>query len=262
MALESGIYRTYDKSFVLNEDTLRRLEGVLRQHMNQYPEPLELVYRVEREDSRFFESFDLDDVLSDSNISGKRITLLQLSVRTMPNDSSNHGHAISEVAKVRFSKQTSISSYGKHVSLQIASSDKTWALLLADALEPQIERAFVIKDPPRTLILLFLISICILIFSAIRWVGITYFAIHYRTKMPSAEEVQVIAMVLMSMLFIMAISERFKWFGRLFITEAIFLIGAEVHEYPERVQLRSNITWALLAGFVVSLATSIVSMVL
>ena len=71
--LKSGIMRSYRGWFVVDEDALRRLQTVLAKGASSLDFETHVVFRVDREDDRFYETTDLDDVLSDANLPGKRV---------------------------------------------------------------------------------------------------------------------------------------------------------------------------------------------
>src|SRR5437868_2512427 len=76
--LRSGIAKYYGKAFVLEEDSLRRIQAVLEKAAKELPEETEILFRVEREDDRFYETANLDDVFSDPNIRGRRIGVIYI----------------------------------------------------------------------------------------------------------------------------------------------------------------------------------------
>lgn len=85
--LNSGINKSIRKPFVVDENALRRIIGVIEKHAKDLDLQTEIIYRVEREDDRFYETNDLSEVVSDPNVDGKRIT--NLSVRLVKSDTGS-----------------------------------------------------------------------------------------------------------------------------------------------------------------------------
>lgn len=81
MKLSSGISKELKKQFVLDEDALIRIQGVLDKAAKSLQSDVQVVFRVEREDDRFYETANLEDVLSDPNIFGKKVTLIGIEIR-------------------------------------------------------------------------------------------------------------------------------------------------------------------------------------
>jgi hypothetical protein len=147
VVLKAGIFKRYKKLFIIDENGLRRIEGVMVQAASAYSEPLTITYRVQREDARFYETHNIDDVLTDPNVSERRINLLSIELRRTSGLNNLESHDLDPVVWVIFDKddrpfQTS------QVKVSISCPDKTWALMLADELEPQITRLFKVKKFP------------------------------------------------------------------------------------------------------------------
>ena len=106
-----------------------------------YSEELKVTFHVEREDDRFYETHDLDEVLADPNIAGHSIQLLGIELRKASSLAQPQGPDVDLVAWIVFDKD-SAPFQTPNVKLRVSSPDKTWALMLADEIEPQLVRLF------------------------------------------------------------------------------------------------------------------------
>jgi len=258
MSLKSGTYRNYGKAFVLDEDTLRRIEGLLSKHAADYPEPLELVFHIEREDDRFYETHILADVLADPNSTTKKINLLAIELRLKPiGTETPSGNREAPVVALVFDMQTELGQVRRQVMLRIRSPHRTWALLVADDIEPQIQRTFRARRTPRFLLLLFLIP-----------AGFGFYRLSQLFKnqatVSSTDFVLAIITVSIFAVFLASymsvariISGVPRWFRFCFGPCSAFLWGAEIDVYQEREGIRKNILWVVIVGFIVSLAASL-----
>ena len=79
--LQSGINKTYKERFVVDEYSLRRIEAIMIRHKKDYAEPTNLIYKINREDDRFYETDNLDDVLSDPNVANSKVSILYIQLR-------------------------------------------------------------------------------------------------------------------------------------------------------------------------------------
>jgi len=249
--LKSGITKSYDQHFILEEDSLRRMQAILDKAAKELPSPPEVVFRVEREDDRFYETLNIDDVLTDPNVERRRVNSVYIELR--PSEANLNGalHKREAIVSLEFSaekrlfKETSI-------RLEISHDNRNWALLLADELEPQIQRTFKSKGIPLLAFLVFVIPLT-MIFMKI-----------YRKNFPDATNIEVINklgwillltfMPLLILRFFIWIGERPRWYSRLVGPESVFLWGDEAHAYNIRNKIRQNIFWGVIVAFIVSFA--------
>ncbi len=251
--LTSGISKYYKKCFLLDEDALRRIQGILENAGNKLNEPFLVVFYVRREDDRFYEVSNVDDVLSDPNIIGKRVTEISIELRTETARAERiQRDWIARVFFVRERKYPGDFSWlisDRHeAQIQIASQDRNWALLLADELEPQVLRTFKPKGTPRWLLILFVIPFT--------------FLLPKLSQLLSAEITRVIfafigflSVILLIMVFINETSLP-PFIARFLGPESSFLWGEEIQYFRNREQLRTNIMWVIIIGFIISVISS------
>ncbi|MBM0743163.1 hypothetical protein JOY44_16360 [Phormidium sp. CLA17] len=140
---------------------------------------------------------------------------------------------------------------GNEVRIRIATEDKSWSLLLADQLEPQVQRTFNVKATPRwTLALLFLPFLIVIA----KFFG----SIPSNHFLDSLTLITAMIPVLMIPLLVGSLTETSKWFVTFFGPESAFMWGEEARYYKDREQTRQNIFWAVIVAFIISLAASLV----
>jgi hypothetical protein len=253
MILRSGIAKYYRRHFILEEDTLRRVQAILEKAGKELAEPLAVVFRVEREDDRFYETLNIDDVFADPNVPEKRVSVVyvELQRRNVQPVMPFKEHEV--VARIRFAAEEK--RYFKfkdrnEVTLEISHENRNWALLLADELEPQIIRTFKSKGIPKWVFLLFLIPFGIL-------------AYKYNQKLQPELARRILSTILLILvvlgfmvLTVEKVSSPPPWYSRLVGPESVFLWGSEVHAFNERSKLRQNVLWGIMIAFLVSFATS------
>ena len=135
MKLSSGLNRELLGNFVLDEDGLRRIVGVMQTKAATLPLKTAIVLLVNREDDRFYETLNVEDVLSDPNTAGHLIKILAIELRIDDPTFSAQPWSQNWLAKVVYS-----SARKSQIQINVNSEDKTWALMLADELEPQVRR--------------------------------------------------------------------------------------------------------------------------
>ena len=257
MALASGIYKRYKKLFALDDDGLRRIEGILKKAATAYSEPLSVTFHVQREDDRFYETESIDEVLSDPNLPERRIQLLGIELRKTAASQDAKEREQDKVAWVVFDKDRP-PARDPDVLVRISSPDKTWALMLTDELEPQITRLFKVKTFPNWVFLLFAPIFALVGFRFSVWSG---------TPMPRPLSHAIlaaggyIALVLLLMGHTAVAEKQFRLL-RIFTSEPLFLWGEEIAHAAERETLKKNILWAVVVGFIVSLAAGIIPLLL
>lgn len=253
LALASGIYRRYKKLFALDDDGLRRIEGILKKAASNYREPLSVTFHVEREDDRFYESESVDEILSDPNVPEHRIRMLAIELRKTAALEESKEREYDKVAWVVFDKdeppvQT------PDVRVHISSPDRTWALLLADELEPQVTRLFKVKKFPNWVFILFAPVFMIIGYRISIFMG---------SPIPKAIGNAVFTTVgfIMVVLLLMAhtaIAEKKFPLLRTLASEPLFLWGEEISHAADRDALRKNILWVVIVGFLVSLVAGLI----
>ncbi|OYV07062.1 MAG: hypothetical protein CFE26_02990 [Verrucomicrobiales bacterium VVV1] len=241
--LKSGIKKTYSKRFILSEEALRLIEGVLKRHQRDYSGELVLIYTVYREDERFFQTENIDDVLADPNIGDKKIKRLRLVLREAKESPLENDY--NDVVDLEFQRHLGSSFFEEDVQLSVASSDRTWSLTLADELEPQIERTF--KAGKISIIWLFFI------FSP----PVVTLCLRSKVDLEISSwlaGISTTGVLLMTLTLTNTMLNRVK--SRILGPEAGFIWGDEAHEYTKRQQLRSTVFWTVIVGVIVSFLSS------
>lgn len=258
MNLKSGISKRLKMHFILDCDALIRIKGVLDKAAEELNEQLKVVFYIEREDDRFYETTAIEDVVSDANIAGKRVKLVSIEIRKNETDLNNYREWI---AKVAFIAGREVYPYYRdqdEINIDIIASDRNWALLLADSLEPQIARTTNHSKLPRWPLYCFL--------------GLIFYELvykiysHLKCNIPEDKvgyvlDLSVVFLFLFSVLVLLFLS-YFSRYKRQFINkiigpESVFLWGEEERRYSEREKTRHNIFWGVMVAFIVSILSTV-----
>lgn len=255
MDLLSGIYKQYYESFILDEDGLRRIHGLLEKASRELDTETGIMFHVKREDDRYYETTSVDEVLSDPNVPGKRIQMVSVMLRHTKEFDELRPYFRDVPVEVTFSSGRPRAHRSSHanIDLRISTNNKSWALLLADEIEPQIERSFRVKRTPRWLLLLFVFSVYALIWNPLQQ------AFFGESKPPSKQSFLIFGLTssLASYFLGLKISNQSKWMIQFFGPEASFFWGEELHRYQNRESVRQNLQWSVLVAFLVSISASI-----
>jgi hypothetical protein len=245
--LRSGISKIYRRPFVLDENTFRRIYALLEKAATDLASQPSIVFRIEREDDRYYESISIDEVLSDPNVPNRRINITSIGLRDInqPTQTSPYRER-GWIVQVRFDLDDN------EVRIQIDTEDKNWSLLLADQLEPQIQRTFNVKATPRWTLALFFIPFLVVIVKFFR-------SMPSDSVFTSLSLITATVPIAMVPLFVIGSGKvTSKWFVTLFGPESAFLWGEEARYYKDRERTRQNIFWAIIVAFIVSLGASFV----
>ena len=140
------------------------------------------------------------------------------------------------------------------VRIRISSPDKTWALMLADELEPQVTRLFKVKKFPNWIFFLFAPVVALIGYRISILVG-------NAMPLPVKHAGWAAACYSALIFFLMAhttVSEKKFNFLQSFQSEPLFLWGEETAHATGRETFRKNILWVVVIGFLVSLAGGLV----
>jgi hypothetical protein len=253
MNLRSGLYKRYKKAFILDEDALRRIHGVLKKAAKDVDGPPEVVFHVERDDDRYYESTNVEDILADPNVWGKRVRMTGIGLRRPATDPKKPWFEDDDFVHIAFHTAETEHLFPEYnrVSIRISTDDRDWALLLADELQPQVERTFKAKASPRWLLILFLLPFLLAIGK------LTFLNVGFKPK-----DIGLFLYLLITFGFLFYMFRRMsgppQWFIRLFGPESAFLWGEESQSYPDREQTRRNVLWTVVVAFLVTFAGSIV----
>jgi hypothetical protein len=251
-SLKSGISKTYNNHFILDEDTIRRLQGVLERAKGTLDEPTEMIISVEREDDRFYEVTNVDEVLTDPNVPVKRITALCFDLRRefLPEQHYRYWE-MDWIVRVEFIRdrkhmRSIFTPTENEIRLQISSGDKNWALLLSDDIDQLLIGAQRAKSTPRWLLICFLIPIFLLLIKA---------------SVETSWAILILGIILFIFFLLFLFALKFligtpRWFQLLFGPISSFSWGREELEYRNFEQRRQNIMWTVIVGFILSFITS------
>lgn len=246
MSLSSGIFKRYKKKFLLDEDGLRRIEAVLISAEEKTDKNLHVVYHVDREDHRFYETSDIEVVLNDANIAGKKVNALRIELRKKLNNSEQEPEM---VVGVWFDNQTEPTFYKRDVMLKVSSNDRTWALMLADEIEPQVSRLLKIKSKNH---LLYIITLCV--FSAFTFKLSQLFSGDSFELMKGIKDSLFFTVMAALLTFLLSKVTVFpKWVNDIYNNNSVFLWGEEEQEYKNRLRIKRNLHWTVFIGSLVSL---------
>lgn len=242
--LKSGVHRELKGDFLLDEDGIRRIAGVLELKAKDLPHPCSVVFHVEREDDRFYETTNLSDVLADANTPGHRIDDFAIELRNSDPNKTPQPWERDWIAAIHFRSTRS------KQEIIIGAEDRNWALLLADEIEPQVVRTLVAKQIPSWLLVGLYIGIGVWLHTLIKMIP----------SFPLYDVVQYLrAAVWMGVAFmaIETIGERptfiSKWAG----PESSFHWGEQASSHSHRETLRQNLFWVVIVGFFVSIGATI-----
>ncbi|HHX8487932.1 TPA: hypothetical protein ACVO3E_004575 [Vibrio diabolicus] len=245
MSLSSGIFKRYKKKFLLDEDGLRRIEAVLTSAADKTDKDLHVIYRVEREDHRFYETSDIEVVLNDANIAGKKVNILRVELREKINAEM--------VAGVWFDNETEPTFYKRDVMLKVSSNDRTWALMLADEIEPQVSRLLKIKGKNYLLYVLTLCIFSVLIFKVSEFFSGDSFEPIKGFK----DSFFFTAMASMAAFLLSKMAVVPKWVNDIYNNSSVFLWGEEEQEYKNRLRIKRNVHWTVFIGSLVSVGAGL-----
>lgn len=237
--LSSGISRELKGHFVLDENGLRRIAGVLSEKAQDLPYQCSIVFHVKREDDRFYETTQVEDVLADANTPGSRIKLLRIELRNADPNKVAVPWERDWIVAVQYSNDA------KNQSINVTSEDKNWALILADAIEPQVTRTFTAKQIPTWILIPTYVALAYLL--------------HTLTKSPlkiAPDTVSLIDFAIWIGAFVLSTStldERNAWISKWAGPKSSFQWGEQALSYNQFESNRQNIFWVVFVGFAVSI---------
>lgn len=141
MEKKAGLYKEYKKHFLLDEGKLRKIADIIRQHAEKYPEKTFIKYRVNRTDDSFFETSDLEEVLSEDNSPNRAIKHLVIELHL-------HSTGTDTPAAVDVDRKKALvlvffdglTKKDDRITVIIQAKDRDWCFLLSDDIDSQIQR--------------------------------------------------------------------------------------------------------------------------
>ena len=234
----------------MDEDGLRRIAGVVEASSKEIGFPCQIVFYVWRKNDRFYETTDIENVLGDPNIGDKHIRSMSVELRDCSPDRRPEPWDKDYIVQVFLRKHCR-----NTVTIDIGAEDRNWALLLADKLEPQIQRAFKGAEVPAWLIILCSAAIVYLLHGLMNRASVL-------SQLPRALGIsfEVIATLGLTVLCYMSLEIgklRPEFLTRYLGPESVFLWGDEIEQFSNRRRLRRNVFWVIVMGFLVSAISSL-----
>jgi len=246
LKLSSGIERDQKGHFLLDEAGIRRISGILQSKSQSLRQKTTLVYFVRREDDRFYETTVLDDLLADPNTYNHRIQHLAIELRKTDPAQIIEQWDRNWVVNISFTFEKE-----GRVKFTIASDDKDWSLLLADELEPQISRTRVNQKVSTFLLLLFYAALAYFFYAGSPKIGALI-----GLSLETVKNINGIALVGLAIASLGSIGERNGIIASIFGPESFFCWGEQSRVFQRRVEFQKNITWVIIVGFFISLAST------
>lgn len=247
LKLSSGIERDQKGHFLLEEDGLRRIVEVIEAKSKSLPQKTAIVYFVRRKDDRFYETSDLNDVLADPNNSNRRIEHLSIELRRTDPTQPIEAWERNWIVNVTFTIEKE-----SRVKFTIASDDRNWSLLLADALEPQVARTRGAQQVPSLLLLVFYAAL-----AAFLYAGVPRLQSGLGLYWEAAKNFEGLALMGLVFVALGSVGERNYFVAKIFGPESCFSWGEEAKVREKRLEWRKNVTWAIVIGFFVSVASTV-----
>lgn len=279
MEERAGSYKEYKNYFNLGEANLRKIHSILIDYASKLsPDAYVLIYIV-RENDSFYETKDLERILSDENTSGKAIKSLSLEIiynkDSNTDDNQNSADRKKSKALIAFSKDND-----SKIRFMASHSSRDWCFLLIDELDSQVQR--VIKNKPSRLINIYALDMMVGLFIlTIIMSGVIFYnpEKQVNVELLKASDIEQklnfliekvanqhnTTMFIMPYFFIGMITFvfflEFKPIKRLMKSMDIstFYWGDMMQIYDAYLHRRSQIKWGVIIAFIVSLAASFVA---
>jgi len=247
--LKSGVSKDFKRAFALDEDGLRLVAGEMENAAATLDHPATVVYHVRRDDDRYYETTDIAHVLADANVPGRRIRRVGIEIRDATPDRTPEPWGSDWIAAIGFTRDRS-----RHVELVIKSENRTWALLFADSVQPQIERLLTARRVPTWLIVVLLVLVAFLVpFHASRWVegsAVPKVVVSY---------LKVTLWAGATIIGLSAAGSRPAWLRQICGPEASFLWGDEVKKHRRREEIRRIVFLGIITAFILAVAANLYS---
>lgn len=246
--LRSGTEKAYKKAFVLDSDALYRLIGIFEKYKAELKSPSSVVFHVSRDDELYYETTEIQNVLTDPNVGKRAIYYFSIDIRNADPNKKPQPWERDFIARINFHRDRRIK-----VGMWIDAEDRKWALLLADELDPQIVRLFKCTQVPNWLLVLFYLSIGTI---ATIWIP-RLVGIHYVLDVL----LNTVALFIWPSILILSIitytASRPNWLAKIIGPESVFLWGDQSDEYLKRERIRTNILWGIVVAFIVSIIANV-----
>lgn len=251
LKIHSGIYKSFNKPFHLSDDDLRRIYSVMEEASNKLPVQCKVVFYVRREDDRFYETTNIEDVFNDPNIEGREICRVVVEIRIIEPGKVRDPWESPYYAYVSFDTKSSDKAF-----LSINYEDRTWALDLADKIEPLITKTNRISEFPRWVIDLLLLSIIMLLYTLERTFekGYKHFEVEF-----------VVIRILLILSIVAVLFDMTTFIGSWSVSRIMYLIridsamlwGQVGEKVIQKEHLHDKVWWGVIITFIVSISANL-----
>ncbi len=247
MKLSSGIKRELPGHFALDEDGLRRILGVLEAKASALQHRCTIVLIVHREDDRFYETVNIADVLSDPNADGQLIRNLSIELRTDDPAVTLHPWDRAWIVQITYNSDKK-----GNIQINVNSDDRTWALLLADELEPQIRRTRSSQKISTVMLAFFFLSVGAFTAAATKGLGP-----HLGLSNETISNVSFFAWGIACLTAFFAIDDRPLWMTHFAGPQSAFVWGEREKSFQASIERQKNFYWVVIVGTLISVMSSI-----
>lgn len=134
---KAGNYKEYDNNFVLNETHVRKIHQILEKYACKLEEDAYVTVYISRENDSFYETDDIEKILSDENAKGKEIKQLSLEIiKSQKEGEDAESEKDRTVALIVFSKDKDTK-----IKFFTSYSSRDWCFLLIDEIDAQVQRS-------------------------------------------------------------------------------------------------------------------------
>ena len=251
LKIRSGIVKSWNDPFLVAEDDLRRIYIELEKAGKDLEIATRVVFRIIREDERFYETTEIDEVLADPNTMDHLVDYVRGELRIVDPEKVRDPWERPYYVTVQFRRNARDT-----IELSVIHEDKNWALVLADAIEAQIQRTLHEHQTPSWVVIAFVLSLY----------ALGYQLKPFAKKHPISEVVfaglynPIFPMVLAGMLFgARELVTRSDLWIKLLGPESGFLWGDAEELLRQRQGLRDNLFWVVLISLPLSIGANLIT---
>jgi len=137
MSHRAGLRKEYSDNFLLDEAKLRKIKDIFARYGKKTKHDTYLEMYVGRENSSFYETTEIEEVLSDDNSLGKEIKTfaIELKAKDYKVPDSDKAPKDETIAYIAFTTGKT-----EKVVFFTAYEDRDWCFLLAEELDTQVQR--------------------------------------------------------------------------------------------------------------------------
>jgi hypothetical protein len=279
MAERAGLSKEYEQNFVLDEARLRKLVSVYEDFARRLNKETYIIFYVGRENSSYYETQSIDEVLSDPNSPGKAIQALAIELKHK-NPPEDQKHIPEDdrrpIAFMAFNRLKDL-----RIRFGVTGQDRDWCFLFADELDSQVKRLlrgkinrFIPKRNADKIVFCLITGLFFL--AAVLIVSHTPAALEPVSShtMTPDQKLDTILLLLAKrglrnmwpLPLVLVIAGAMLWimelrpFGRILekLSQSVFYWGNMVPIWNRQQSRITTIKWIIVAGFIISLLSTIV----